>query len=103
MSAVVLSPVEAVGSVHGNTSVTMPESLQSSGLVSIVIHGVVGTQGGMLSAAVLGTLLAFFLLAAHVSPKVDNGEPTMLKPRVPLVGHIYGVMVGQTGYLLGLL
>jgi hypothetical protein len=103
MSAAVLSPVEAVGLAHDNTSVTMPDSLQSSGLVSIVIHGVVGTQGGMWSAAVLGTLLAMFLLASHVSPTIDNGEPKMLNPRVPLIGHIYGVMVGQTGYLVKLL
>lgn len=103
MSAAVFSPVEAVGSGYDNTSITMPESLQSSGLVSIVISGVVGSQGGMLLAVVLGTLWAMFLLAAHVSPKVDDGEPTMVKPRVPLIGHIYGVIVGQTGYLLGLL
>jgi hypothetical protein len=57
----------------------------------------------MWSAAVLGTLLGIFLLASHVSPKVDNGEPKLLNPRVPLIGHIYGVMVGQTGYLVKLL
>jgi hypothetical protein len=51
----------------------------------------------MWSAAVLGSLLAMLLLASHVSPKVDKGEPKMLNPQVPLIGHIYGVMVGQTG------
>ncbi len=102
MSAAVLLPTDTVGSLD-NSSFMELEPMQNDGIVHVVIMALMATQSGKLAAAILGTLLAFLLIAASLSPKLDHDEPAVLKPRVPLVGHIYGVMVGQTGYLLGLL
>lgn len=101
--SVLLLPINYVGSVNHSISSPAPVLAQHHGLAHNIINTVMATQSGKVSAAVLGTMLALLVVATSLSPKVAHEEPTMLKPRVPLIGHIYGLMVGQMGYLLGLL
>jgi hypothetical protein len=45
----------------------------------------------------------FFLLGRYVSPSVDSLEPPLLKPRVPLVGHIISMFSEGGGFYVRLL
>lgn len=46
--------------------------------------------------AVLVVVLHF--LGKVISPKVDQHEPPILKPRLPLIGHILGLMKYEANY-----
>ncbi len=103
MSAAILFPMDSVGSSNYTSNFTTPDARQCHGIACVVIETVMASQRGKVSAAILGAMFAILLVAAALAPKLDNDEPTILKPRVPLIGHMYGLMVGQTAYLLGLL
>ncbi len=95
--------MDSVGPSNYTSNFTAPEAGQCHGIACLVIDTVMASQRGKVSAAILGALLALILVAAALAPKLDHEEPKILKPRVPLIGHIYGLMVGQTAYLVGLL
>ena len=103
MSAAILFPMDSVGSSNYTSNFTMLAVKQCHGIACVVIDTVMATQSGKVSAAVLGALFAILLVVTALGPKLDHEEPTILKPRVPLIGHIYGLIFGQTGYLLALL
>ena len=49
-------------------------------------------------ALVIGGLIALYLLNVLTTPRLDAREPPLLKPAVPLVGHIIGLLRHQSGY-----
>lgn len=52
-----------------------------------------------LCLAVLAVVL--HLLGRFITPKVDQHEPPILKPHLPLIGHILGLAKHQANYFLG--
>lgn len=46
--------------------------------------------------AALAAVLYF--LGKVITPKVDQHEPPILKPRLPLIGHITGLMKYEANY-----
>ena len=95
--------MDSMGPGNYTSNFTLLDVRKCHGVACVVIDTVMATQSGRVSAAVLGALFAILVVAAGLVPKLDHEEPTMLKPRVPLIGHVYGLIFGQTGYLLGLL
>jgi len=63
-----------------------------------------GTQGllaSLLSTNVLiacGIIAAIYLLDFLVAPRLDPREPPLIKPKVPLIGHIIGLLWYQYSY-----
>lgn len=68
----------------------------SSGIISMLLGNPSLASGRYVAvAAVLASLL---LLFAFSSPRVGPGEPPVVKPLIPLVGHIIGIMRHQARY-----
>ena len=70
----------------------------SRGLVQAVLHTLLLTRGGQ----TLGACLVLCYLLSRLSPRLRPLEPPILKPRIPLIGHILGVTIQQTEYLMTL-
>ena len=48
---------------------------------------------------VAAALVVFAMaIATIVTPKLDPREPPLIAPRLPLVGHLLGLMVNRVGY-----
>jgi hypothetical protein len=47
---------------------------------------------------VFGALLALSLLVAQIGPKQAASEPPLLKPSIPVIGHIIGLMRWKAEY-----
>ncbi|KAH7126159.1 cytochrome P450 [Dactylonectria macrodidyma] len=50
------------------------------------------------AAVILGGAMFVSLLSALVAPKMDASEPPIVKPTIPLIGHIIGIIRHQTDY-----
>jgi hypothetical protein len=48
--------------------------------------------------ALLGFGLAFMLAISKLRVALDPKEPPLLKPRVPIIGHVLGVLMGRIEY-----
>lgn len=48
---------------------------------------------------VLGVLISATLLHKLFSPHNDSREPPLLKPRIPVLGHLIGLLRHQGGYI----
>jgi hypothetical protein len=96
-------PPAGLGPVSYDNQTTHWMETPENGVMRGIIEAAFTTQTGRLSTSVVAIFLALWVLATVVSPKLGQDEPHLLSPRVPLVGHIYGIMMGQTGYLMGLL
>lgn len=44
------------------------------------------------------SVVVLHLLGKIITPKVDQHEPPILKPRLPLIGHILGLMKYEANY-----
>jgi hypothetical protein len=61
---------------------------------------VVGQLAGSTATwLVVGALLALALLVTRIAPTLEAGEPPLLKPGIPVVGHILGLVRYQVEYL----
>ncbi len=48
---------------------------------------------------VAAALVVFVMaIATIVTPKLDPQEPPLIAPRLPLVGHLLGLMINRVGY-----
>ncbi|KAF5634209.1 cytochrome P450 monooxygenase 8B1 [Fusarium sp. NRRL 52700] len=52
----------------------------------------------ILSTAVLAVIVAFALLNRLLTPRIDPREPPVVKPSIPWVGHIIGIIRHQADY-----
>lgn len=48
-----------------------------------------GSTNVLIAALIIGGI---YLLDALVAPRLDPQEPPLLKPKVPLIGHIIGIL-----------
>ena len=48
---------------------------------------------------VAAALVVFAMaIATIVTPKLDPREPPLIAPRLPLIGHLLGLMINRVGY-----
>lgn len=53
------------------------------------------------TSIILGGLVALsFLINVLATPRLDPNEPPLLKPSIPLIGHIIGIISRQNEYHL---
>jgi hypothetical protein len=52
----------------------------------------------ILSTTVLAVIVAFALLNRLLTPRIDPREPPVVKPSIPWVGHIIGIIRHQADY-----
>jgi hypothetical protein len=43
-------------------------------------------------------IAALVFLNYVFTPRMDPNEPPLIKPRIPIIGHIIGVITQQSGY-----
>ncbi|KAK2672903.1 Cytochrome P450, E-class, group IV [Fusarium oxysporum f. sp. vasinfectum] len=66
-----------------------------------LLTSLVDYRGGnvtILSTTVLAIIVAFSLLNRLLTPRIDPREPPVLKPSIPWVGHIIGIIRHQADY-----
>lgn len=72
-------------------------SLQSQGIIADLFG-----QSSNTTLTILATIIAsaFLLpiLNKILTPNMDPNEPPLIKPKVPLIGHIIGIIQHQSGY-----
>ncbi len=51
-----------------------------------------------LSLVLGGAIVFLFLIDILLTPRLDLNEPYLLKPKIPLIGHIIGIIGHQTDY-----
>lgn len=52
----------------------------------------------ILSTTALAVIVAFALLNRLLTPRIDPREPPVVKPSIPWVGHIIGIIRHQADY-----
>lgn len=65
----------------------------SIGLLDNNLYG----RGSATVAIILITII-LFVLTRLISPTLDPKEPPLLKSRIPVIGHIIGIIRLQTSY-----
>ena len=45
-----------------------------------------------------GLMVAIFLVNFLLTPRLDSSEPPLLKPSVPFIGHVVGIIWHQNDY-----
>ena len=73
----------ATNGTVGNFSIFTPYGLDTMQILPVTI-------------VVITVFLAF--LIRTLSPRIDPREPPLVKPRIPLIGHIIGMMRHQAEY-----
>jgi hypothetical protein len=68
-----------------------------NGILSFLTEDFKQSPGNYITALVV--LLASVLLHKLSTPSLEAGEPPLLKPKFPIVGHFYGLMKHQNIYL----
>ncbi|WXC60647.1 hypothetical protein SNK03_006532 [Fusarium graminearum] len=68
-----------------------------SGFLSFIAEDLQQSPGNYFT--VLGVLFVTVLLHRLSTPSLETGEPPLLKPKFPIVGHFYGLMKYQNVYL----
>ena len=81
-------PTVVIGGMADNSSA-------SSSLMTFITSGDIMSSRYILIA---GATVAFVLLLGLVSPRLDAQEPPLLKPSIPLIGHMIGLMKHQSQY-----
>lgn len=71
----------------------------AGGLISFFADDLRNSPGGYIAVAIV---LALFLLLLRAKPAPHLGcrEPPLLKPRVPFVGHIIGLIRHHSNYFI---
>jgi hypothetical protein len=54
---------------------------------------------GVAIATAIAVMFAMGLAIASKMGELDEKEPPLLKPRVPLIGHLLGMLRWQVGYM----
>jgi hypothetical protein len=49
--------------------------------------------------AVVGVVTLCFFLLSKLSPPLHPNEPPLLKPRIPFIGHVIGLVFGKIEYI----
>ncbi|KAK1982475.1 cytochrome P450 [Colletotrichum cereale] len=69
---------------------------QTGGVLSFLLGDMQKSASPYVTVAIL---LAFaMLLHRYSSPKIDEREPPPMKPRIPVIGHLLGMIWHQSGY-----
>ena len=64
-----------------------------------LLDGVISSHGKANIAVILGGIIALsFLINVLATPRLDPREPPLLKPSIPLIGHIIGIISRQNEY-----
>lgn len=71
----------------------MDESIADQ-VITLLKSALLSTTSLVLGAAVIVVLFADVLL----TPRLDSNEPPLLKPSIPLIGHIIGIIRYQNEY-----
>jgi hypothetical protein len=50
-------------------------------------------------ATTIAVVLAMGLVVASKMGELDEREPPLLKPGIPLIGHLFGILRWQVGYM----
>jgi hypothetical protein len=50
------------------------------------------------SVLIGGVIAVIFLVNMLLTPRLEPGEPPLLKPKIPLIGHIIGIIYHQSDY-----
>lgn len=74
----------------------LEESILSTKVLDIVQHVLYGKVP--VAIAVVSIALIIFALSKFLTPELDPLEPPCLKPTIPLVGHIIGIIQHQSNY-----
>lgn len=61
-------------------------------------HGSSMVNGVVITIAI-AVVLGMSLVAASMMGELDVDEPILLKPRFPLIGHLFGMLRWQVGYM----
>jgi hypothetical protein len=61
-------------------------------------HGSSMFNGVVLTTAI-AVVLGLSLVVASKMGELDADEPILLKPRFPLIGHLFGMLRWQVGYM----
>jgi len=69
-------------------------------------HDLAGNQShgssmflGVVITTAISVVLGLSLVVASKMGELDVDEPILLKPRFPLIGHLYGMLRWQVGYM----
>jgi hypothetical protein len=54
---------------------------------------------GVVITTAIAIVLAVSLVVASKIGELDAKEPPLLKPRIPLIGHLFGMLRWQVGYM----
>lgn len=54
---------------------------------------------GVVITTAIAVVLAMSLVVASKMGELDAKEPPLLKPRIPLIGHLFGMLRWQVGYM----
>jgi hypothetical protein len=54
---------------------------------------------GVVVTTAIAVVLGMSLLVASKMGELDAGEPILLKPRSPVIGHLFGMLRWQVGYM----
>jgi hypothetical protein len=54
---------------------------------------------GVVVTTAIAVVLGMSLLVASKMGELDAGEPILLKPRFPVIGHLFGMLRWQVGYM----
>ena len=54
---------------------------------------------GVVVTTAITIVLGLILMVALKMGEVDVGEPILLKPRLPFIGHLLGMLRWQVGYM----
>lgn len=61
-------------------------------------HGSRMFVGAVITSAI-AVVLGTSLLVASKMGELDADEPILLKPRIPFIGHLFGMLRWQVGYM----
>jgi hypothetical protein len=54
---------------------------------------------GLVVTTAIAVVLGMSLVVASKMGELDADEPILLKPRFPLIGHLFGMLRWQVGYM----
>lgn len=72
-------------------------SSNSSTMFAALEPGVLTARPSLTVAAI--AVVAVMLLSRIVAPTIDAREPQAVKPRIPIIGHLIGMISHGTDYL----
>jgi hypothetical protein len=82
---------------QNHTGTGSPAVILVAGLVTLV-QAHLEPSWAKYAAAVAAIALTAFALVNILTADVDPREPPIIRPRLPLFGHLLGIMTRQVGY-----